>query len=320
MPQGVHLSAHSMLLQDTFSNNARLSKTGTLSYYVMHGLSAGNLTYPDGMSKDYAFQSVLADLGESAETRVTVDGLTNGLDCVPAELAMTGARPANPHYSDATLNVTVESANCGMKALRLASPAWRGQYGNSSNVLFARFAKVQCDDTDDYEGSRALLLFGNLTYTVDYTRNTTDYTGHPDHPVVAKLHQSTQLLCVPNYTITRVEVVRNGTETKSVRAVPGAANRTLESIHPWAIMDAHYSSVRKSSCSLVPILAFRGASPSLFSSPRLLSGHAGHRLLPQPAFPLLWSWETDALRHSTRTLQRTTTLHTGMRPTSRTSR
>lgn len=235
-----------MLLQDTFSNNARLSKTGTMSYYIMNGLSARNLTYPDGMSKDYAFQSVLTNLDDSAETRVTVDGLTNGLDCVPAELVMTGARSANPHYGDATLNVTVKSPGCDMKALRLGSPGWRSGSQNSSNTLFGRFAKVQCDGTRDYEGSRVLLLFGNLTYSTDYTRNTTDYTGHPAHPQVAKLHQSTQLLCVPSYTITRVEVVRNGTETKSVKPVPGATNRTLESIHPWAIMDAHYSSVSNS--------------------------------------------------------------------------
>ncbi|KAK7975754.1 hypothetical protein PG989_014217 [Apiospora arundinis] len=243
---GVHLDDHPMVVQDTFSdNNARLSKTGTMSYYVMKGLIGRNLTYPNGMSKDYAYQSVLTNLPDSAETRVTVDGFTNGLDCVPANVIMTGSRPPDPRLSDATLNLTLTSPGCDMKALRLTSPAWMSDYmgskQNSSSVPFARFAKTQCDGTKDETGSRILVMYGNLTYTVNYKKNATDYTGHTTHALDATLNQSTQMLCTPTYTISRVEVVRNGTQTQSVELAPGGTNRTLNNIHPWAIVEAQYS-------------------------------------------------------------------------------
>lgn len=244
----VQLGAHPMVVQNTFSdNNARLSKTGTMSYYVMKGLIGRNLTYPNGMSKDYAFQSVLTNLPDSAQTRVTVDGFTNGLDCVPADVIMTGSRPMDPRLKDSTLNLTITSPGCNIKLLKLGGPSWIAEMGskqNSSNVPFGRFAKTQCDGSQDESGARILVMFGNLTYTVDYSRNTTDYTGHPVHALAAKLNRSAQMLCVPTYTISRVDVVRNGTQTQSVELAPGGTNRTLNSLHPWAMVEAQYSAVR----------------------------------------------------------------------------
>ncbi|KAK7932017.1 hypothetical protein PG985_002729 [Apiospora marii] len=240
---GVHLDDHPMVAQDTFStNNARLSNAGSLSYHVMKGLIGGNLTYQEGMSKDYAFQSVVTNLPDPADTRVTVDGLRNGLDCVLVDVVLTGALPPDPHYADTKMNLTVTSPGCSISKLQLGSPNCPGSSGYWSSCVFGRFAKVQCDGTRDDEGARVLLMFGNITYTRDYSRNTTDYTGrNPTHPLVAKLPQSTQMLCVPTYAIHRVDVVRNGTRTRNVELAPSGENRTLDGIPAWEIMNAHYS-------------------------------------------------------------------------------
>ncbi|KAK8044183.1 hypothetical protein PG993_004207 [Apiospora rasikravindrae] len=241
---GVHLDNHPMVAQDTFStNSARLSKAGSLSYFVMKGLIGQNFTYPEGMSRDYAYQSVVTGLPDSAETRVTVDGLTNGLDCVPAEVVLTGAKPKDPRDPNSQMNLTVTSSGCDLRTLQLAGPTCSGYAGNFSTCNFGRFVKTQCDGTTDEGGARVLLMFGNITYTRDYSKKPTmDYTGrNPTYPLVARLPQSAQMLCVPTYTISPVDVVRNGSQTQSVELASGGANRTLGSIRPWAIMDAHFS-------------------------------------------------------------------------------
>ncbi len=54
------------------------------------------------------------------------------------------------------------------------------------------------------------------------------------------------MLCVPTYRITKVDVVRNGTQTRSVTAFPGAAHRVLDSVTAWDMMDAHYAAFNNS--------------------------------------------------------------------------
>ncbi|KAK8085699.1 hypothetical protein PG997_006970 [Apiospora hydei] len=243
---GVHLDNHPMVAQDVFaaSRGARgLSKAGSLSYFVMKGLIGQNFTYPEGMSLEYAYQSVVTGLPDSAETRVTVDGLTNGLDCVPADVVLTGAKPKDPRDPNSQMNLTVTSPGCDMRALQLSGPTCSGYAGNFSTCNFGRFVKTQCDGTIGEEGARVFLMFGNITYARDYSKKPTmDYTGrNPTYPLVAKLPQSAQMLCVPTYTISPVDVVRNDSRTQSVELSPGGKSRTLDSIRPWAIMDAHFS-------------------------------------------------------------------------------
>ena len=50
----------------------------------------GNVPWLGGLSPDYtyAFQSVLRDIPDMAETRVTVDGLKNWLECGTADVAL----------------------------------------------------------------------------------------------------------------------------------------------------------------------------------------------------------------------------------------
>ncbi|KAK4033529.1 hypothetical protein C8A01DRAFT_19546 [Parachaetomium inaequale] len=236
-----------LTVQDRFvSNPARLSNSGTLVYYVMQGLADRNLTYPNGIFTEYAFQSIQDDLPDTAETSVTVDGFENSLECQPAEVALRGSMPPDPHYPHHVMNLTITSPGCNIQDFRIApSPRWTCGNNSTCDALFSRFVPAQCDGVTDDTGKRVLVMFGNLTYTVDYSKTEKDYTGAGTlHPLIARLHQSAQMLCVPTYGITKVDVVRNGTQTRSVTAIPGITSRNLDSISAWDLMDAHYAAFK----------------------------------------------------------------------------
>ncbi|AEO59329.1 hypothetical protein MYCTH_2128383 [Thermothelomyces thermophilus ATCC 42464] len=206
----VHHSSWPVTIQDRFAGSTgRLSHTGTLPYFVMQGLANRNLSYSEGISAGYAFQSVRHDLPDTAQTSVTVDGFGNSLD--------------------------LRAGRVGPEGIVFARP--------SLPASVARFADTRCDGTKDDSGRRILVMFGNLTYTVDSSVTLKDYTGMGTrHPMVGKLVWSTQMLCVPTYGITRVDVVRNGTQTLNVTTSAGAPRRTLSSVTARNLMDAHYTS------------------------------------------------------------------------------
>ena len=251
----VHLNAQPIVLKDTFFNNdsRRLSETKLTSYYIMQGLISQNLSYPDGMSKDYAFQSTMTTLPDSAETRVTVDGLKNGLDCVPVDFGIprgdfqvTFLAGGGTTYKG-NVNVSIASSGCNITNQPLAIPDWFNVYGASAGFI-ARFTETKCDGTEGDQGRRVLVMFGNMTLHVDYSRNLTmdphDAARYDTrHPFIARLNRSTQMLCSPTYIIRRVEVVRNGTRPVRVIPVVGSLERTLSYVHPWTIMDAQLKSV-----------------------------------------------------------------------------
>ncbi|KAK3305256.1 uncharacterized protein B0T15DRAFT_370692, partial [Chaetomium strumarium] len=236
-----------MTVQDHFvDNGARLGNSGNLAYYIMQGLMDRNLSYPDGMSETFAFQSVQADLPDTAETRVVVDGFGNSLDCRPADVVLRGSRPGDPHtFAESTMNLTIKSPECKVQDLRIYPGPGAACFRDDPDrctFLFGRFHPIQCDGTSGDSGRRVLVMFGNMTYVVDRSTVEKDYTGQlRKHPILATLNRSAQMLCVPTYAITRVEVVRNGTHTSSVTRSPGAGNRTLDSVTGWHMMDAHYA-------------------------------------------------------------------------------
>ncbi|KAI1305436.1 hypothetical protein F5Y03DRAFT_151944 [Xylaria venustula] len=226
------------ILQDNFVNTSTRTRQSGIAKYVLQGLWTRNLTLPDGISSDYAFQTVRTDLPDTVEIGATVDGLGQSLNCEAVEMKVAGARSPDPHLMTYSLNITLSSANCDVALVSLP--------GISDSGLFARFSQVQCDQTDGDEGKRVLLIFGNLTYTYDYSQNMTIWDGgyRTVSPAqIGILNRSTQLLCIPSYSIDRVVVTRNGTLTKSVLPVQGATSRTLDSITEWDIMDFHFSQI-----------------------------------------------------------------------------
>ncbi|KAI0530112.1 hypothetical protein GGR58DRAFT_494607 [Xylaria digitata] len=234
-------NSHPMVSQNRFVNsNARLQTPSTLAPYIIQGLGARNLTLPEGISSDYAYQSVQTNLPNTAETRITVDGLINSITCEPAHIHLAGASsplyvtlyPAWDSPSEVeTLNVTISSPKCNVSLASLRPVTVSGERYNGTR-LFARFEKLQCDTVTGTAGRRVLILFGESTYHTVYSNGNYETYG--------VLNQSTQLLCEPSYAIERVQVTRNNTQTNTIVPIQGSPRETLNSVTAWDIMDAQF--------------------------------------------------------------------------------
>jgi len=234
--------SYPMSLQDQFvDDDSRLEFTSALPFYMMKGFADNNLSYPDGLYNGFAFQSLKPDLPASAQTRIETDGFRSFLDCEPANINLTWAQPRNPHYANSTyMNFTASAETCNVRRGAAYSPPWRCGSEDECTTAFSRFTEVKCDDAadDDDSAKRMMIVVGELTFTIDYSRNMSDYTGVSIiHPYLSELKKSTQMLCIPRYFMGRLEVIRNGTETRSVTPI-GSWNTTLSSVSPWSIIAA----------------------------------------------------------------------------------
>ncbi|KAI0440985.1 hypothetical protein F4803DRAFT_577051 [Xylaria telfairii] len=238
--------SYPLVLETKFvDSNARLATTGNLAFYVITGLGSGTLTsLPEGISSEYAFQSVRTNLPNTGlETRVTTDGLRSSLPCDDSvEMILVAARPLSRHSGIDSLNVTISSPGCNLTNVALRGVADHDIAPNYT--LFARFEQVQCDTVDGDDGKRILALFGNLTYYTDTSQTIPNRSG-PVHPRVGILNRSTQLLCVPTYAIEKIQVIHNGTQAKTVIPAHGerASSRMLESVTAWNIMEAQFEAI-----------------------------------------------------------------------------
>ncbi|KAI0542081.1 hypothetical protein GGR58DRAFT_510424 [Xylaria digitata] len=210
---GVTQNSYPMLLRDEFvDSNAKLESISQLALFIVNEIRNQDFVLPDGISSNYAFQSVDLNLPDAAEVQVTVDGLVNSVKCEPADLALAGA------------------------VAPISTP-------NNNSTLFAKFQQVQCDTIPGDPGKRIVAIFGNITYYTDYSRNISTYTcalggDVKVNPRVGILNKSASLLCVSEYAIDKVQVTRNATQAKSVLPVPGTPRKTLGSVAAWDLIGA----------------------------------------------------------------------------------
>ncbi|KAK0724054.1 hypothetical protein B0H67DRAFT_549926 [Lasiosphaeris hirsuta] len=219
---------------------------GDIGWYTLLGVVDGNLSYPAGLSEDYAFQSTGAEgLPGTAETRAVVDGFENSLDCEPAGFSLEYGEPWEVHRN-LLMRFSLTSTGCNVTGWESRGPyknsgeQCNGGYEDSRNCTMpiARFEPVQCDGVEGEAGRRMLPLFANTTWFEDFSKNYTDGRGVTWPTYNMSIPASAQLLCVPTYSIGPVEVVSNRSSQR-VRPVPGGAKRTLESVNAWSIMDAY---------------------------------------------------------------------------------
>ncbi|ETS80104.1 hypothetical protein PFICI_07633 [Pestalotiopsis fici W106-1] len=207
-----------VVVQSQFlDNNTQLLDTNSLPYYVMEYSLAGNLTYPSGMSKEFAFQSVKSDAGQ---IQITVEGLTNSLTCEPANLTVENAGffMVGRDWGRTTLNITIRSPSCVMN-VEFQGPSPPMANGTGPPRFFGRFLHGQCDGTSDDSGKRVVVLLGHMT-DMD-------------------LDSSTQVLCSPSYKIIHVDLVQNASHIESVTPSSGDWSRTLSHVSAWSIMQGH---------------------------------------------------------------------------------
>ncbi|KAK8097692.1 uncharacterized protein PG998_013178 [Apiospora kogelbergensis] len=227
--------SHPMVLQDQIvDSDTQLHNVGTLPWHIIQESRSQNFLFPDGISRAYAFQSVKSDLPGGVETRTVVQGIINTLDCEKVEVKLRGAMPPNDSNNGQGLNLTINSPQCTVSKLKMGGVQWSGEDNTTAVINFARFTRTTCDGTTGDAGRRVFVIFGEMSYTRDPSQN--EYLAF-----TGTLKKSTQLLCVPRYTIMNLEVVRNGTQTRSITPLQVSTTRTLDSVSPWRIMDALFA-------------------------------------------------------------------------------
>ncbi|KKY36994.1 hypothetical protein UCDDA912_g02999 [Diaporthe ampelina] len=234
-----------MVLQNSFvDDDTMLRSAGTLPRYFMLGLLNDTVDYPPGISKDFAFQTVETSLPTTAQIQVTLDGLTNSLACEPADLVLNEARQAGFYNRIGSTNLTITAPSCNITEAEVFGPNDADEDELPYSPLFGQFSQVQCDGATDDAGKRVLVWFGQMEWFIDETINSTCRRRCAGSRTRGRLLDSAQLLCSPTYDISKVDLIKNGTEmqTVSLSRSSDAQNRTLDHVTPWSIMRAHYES------------------------------------------------------------------------------
>lgn len=228
-------------IESQFVNDATgLLNIGSLPYFAMIGIKRGNNTLPEGLSQQFAYQQVNSLLRPAAEVRTTVDGFSAGLDCESASVNVTSLEESaggpSPHW-----NLTITAPECEMKLYDLA-PALNIELGTEKNFpsYFARLLSGGCGGSSDKGDKRFIVMFGRTNYTL--VRGTKLIGGHYDNKYELNIFESTQLSCKPTYNISKVDIAKNGTDLQSIMLATDAKPRTLDAVHPWDLMQAHFDS------------------------------------------------------------------------------
>jgi hypothetical protein len=234
-----------IMLQSAFvENNSRLAGDGNLIYKTMDGIAGGALAYyPDGTSTHFAYQTFQAAIPIGSELQGTVEASEAGLLCSEATLELDKSGDWGYYYdvSRGDLDNTfvifahLRSETCHMDAkfgLKFDVS------GAPTTVHLSRFLRGSCNGTNGSDGNRVGIISAIINYTVHDTRATNNYYASGNVDIL----RSTQVLCQPVFHIRQVDVIYNRTDEPRVNALAEAKTRTLEGVHPWDIMEAHFKS------------------------------------------------------------------------------
>ncbi|KAH8883236.1 hypothetical protein GQ53DRAFT_883340 [Thozetella sp. PMI_491] len=211
-----------VLITSTFvNNNSALQDTNSLPYYAFQGLLMGAITEPDGVSAQYAYQTVNTTSAAVDQYNTTVDGFLAGLRCEEARLVTPLGYYSNSLIQNG-INLELSSPNC---SLWLATDILMATGG------LARFMQGSCGNSTALDDQRVAIFFGTWKDVDDVSA---------DSP--PEFLKSTQLICQPTYNIHRVNLMINSTQMRAVSPSADPEASSLSNVHPWDVMAAHFSS------------------------------------------------------------------------------
>ncbi|KAK2051680.1 hypothetical protein LY76DRAFT_556813 [Colletotrichum caudatum] len=226
----------SLNLNNKFVNDpARLQNAGSLPFFTMAALQTRGLNFPDGTSKEFAFQLFSTDLPTTAELQTNVDGFRSDIDCEPAQLNLTGIQFIQ--QTDVQLNVTVSTPTC----LMTQTIPNMALVGSTLPAFFMAFQAGFCgaSASPSPNDGRVVVMTGAIAI------NQASVPGQGDVSNVrisGSISKSAALICRPSYFLTRVHVTKNNTQLISIEQNRSAKNKTLDKVHPWDIVQGHFKS------------------------------------------------------------------------------
>jgi hypothetical protein len=209
-----------------------LARVGSVPFFGMVGLLQGNVSLPDDVSPRYAYQRFSADVPFGTELRATVDGFSASLECESAQLSLLDAQYRT---TDILLNTTVSTPGCSID-MPISSQA----FASNATVLFSRFGQGRCGGSSAPEEQRVVIIFGSETInstSLALAQNSTSGIAQLN----VTISQSTQLVCKPNYAISRLDIKRNDWSLTNLD-LADTNTKTLSKVQPWAVAQAFFDS------------------------------------------------------------------------------
>ena len=226
-------------LTSAFMNSVEeLKSPSSEAFYTLFGLANNNLTYPYGLSLQFAYQTVNSTATNLGPLNTTVDGFSASLDCEAAEVAVDGFFPNDP-MREVDLNVTLSNNDCAI-FLPITFDSEAIQLGGSYHFIetFARFQVAGCGNSTAKQEQRIGVFVATVNFTQLSLLNATEETFDAGGPSFLTLLNSTQFICQPTYNISSVDVVQNSTILQSISLSAAARPRTLDGVDAWDIMQA----------------------------------------------------------------------------------
>ncbi|KAF9881446.1 hypothetical protein CkaCkLH20_00592 [Colletotrichum karsti] len=224
----------SLNLQNAFVNDpSGLRSAGALPFFTMVGLQTKGLNFPDGTSKEFAFQSFSSDIPSTAELRADVEGFQSDIECEPAQLNLTGIQFIQA--SDTQLNVTVSTPTCFMTQ-EIPNMAL---VGFTLPTFFTAFQAGSCGNSQSPDDGRVVVMSGAITIDSSSLPVTSDTFNVP---ISGRVTRSAALICRPTYNLTTVHVKKNNTQLIDIDRPRSAKNRTLSLVQPMDIVQGHFAS------------------------------------------------------------------------------
>jgi hypothetical protein len=197
-------------LLDTFISGDIWTLTEGNPFDILTEILFTNGTYPDGTTKDVAFQRFSAsNTSSDAIISAQVTAMVADLTCESAELQL---QPGNRRTNGPPINqvgnyerVNIVSPSC--KFLNLAiddSTVWAPHY-----VVDMRY--IQCNGTNGTEWERILVIAAQIQATPNHIQPS-DSTWPTRNMTVDR---SIQLFCQPSYSLIDVNVTNNASQSLS---------------------------------------------------------------------------------------------------------
>ena len=234
--------AQTLTLDSSFANSADgLQNFGDLSAYVLQGIISYNLPDPYGTSDLYAYQTFNSTiLPTGSVMRAKVDAFSAWLECEEADLRINQWTQQYAYNTPSSVSIPpVEkiSASTGDCTASVMLPTQAG--------IFSITVQVSCSNHTALNEQRIFVIIGEV--------NAGPTSGEPSDPNVTysyttevnfTMKRSTQLFCKPTYSLTKVEVTLNNTESTTaseavIRRISGQPNSTLSNVHPWTLGWVH---------------------------------------------------------------------------------
>ncbi|KAM7207193.1 hypothetical protein V8F20_002459 [Naviculisporaceae sp. PSN 640] len=227
-------------VQSAFIDNTTdLTNAGALAFFTMVGLQQDNVYFPDGVSERFAYQRFASDLPQGSIVETTVDGLTSNLLCDVAEMT-AGEAQANRGIQQ--FNTTFSAAGCNISMPISSEGFVPSASGTQVPFYVARLGRGSCGDSGRVADQRMVIFFASGM--MDSRSPPTNSSGSNFAEANGNITRSTQLICQPSYSITRVRVAVQDSTLLNVMQSRRRENRTLPGLEPWDFAEAFFSSYR----------------------------------------------------------------------------